>query len=58
MTQETPRKYTKPTNVKKYLRRDPRLERRKDDAETNIRMVEIINWKQVAQDTKEWKRET
>jgi len=56
--QETPSKYTKPAYTKKYLRRDPRLERKKDDAENDVRMVEIINWTQVAQDTKGWKRET
>jgi len=43
MTLETPRKYTKLTYTKNYLRRDPRLERKEDDAENDIRMVGIIN---------------
>jgi hypothetical protein len=50
MMQETPRKYTKPTYTKNYLRRDPRLGRKKDDAENAI--MGNNNWRKVAQDRK------
>jgi len=57
MTQETPRKYTKSPYTQNYLRRDLRLDKKKN-AENDIRRVRIINWRQVAQDRKEWRRET
>jgi hypothetical protein len=43
------------------LRKLPKVRpeaRWKDDEQNHTRRVEIINWKQVAQDRNEWKRET
>jgi hypothetical protein len=56
MTHGTPRKYTKQTHTKNYLRRDQRLGRKRHDAENDIRIVGIINWRQVAQGRKGWRR--
>ena len=47
MMQETPRKYTKSAYTKKNLREDLRLDA--DGVDNDIKMMWIVNWRQVAQ---------
>jgi hypothetical protein len=53
MIHKTPRKYTKPSYTKNYLRGGPSPDRKKDDAENDIRIVGIIDWRQVARERME-----
>jgi hypothetical protein len=53
MLQKTPRKYTKPSYTKNYLRDYPRLDRKKDGTENDIRIVGITNWRDVARERME-----
>jgi hypothetical protein len=57
VTQETPRKYTKPTHTKNNLAGDPRLDRKMMQRMTQEKMG-IVNWRQVARDRDGWRRAT
>jgi hypothetical protein len=53
--QETPRKYIKPTYIKKRPKVRPKA-RWKDEAENDIRKMGIVNWREVAHDSDGWRR--
>ena len=55
--QETPRKYTKSTYTRNYLRGRPKV-RWTDAVQNDIRKMRIVNWTQVAQDRDGWRGAT
>jgi hypothetical protein len=57
ITQEPPRKYTKPTYIKKLSKWRPKA-RWKDNVQNYKRKMGIVNWRQVARHRDEWRGST